>query len=76
MLMIKIFLYKGTVKGSFVPLPENKKDTPKNIDPQFLPDGEELTLDDKDDRHPRRLAIMEMMENSKLIIELLKARDC
>jgi inosine/xanthosine triphosphate pyrophosphatase family protein len=68
--------YEGTVKGTFVPLPEEKENTPKNIDPQFRPDGEDKTLDDKDDKHPRHLAVMEMMANSKLIIELLKARDC
>jgi inosine/xanthosine triphosphate pyrophosphatase family protein len=68
--------HEGTVVGSFVPLPEEKKDTPKNIDPQFLPDGEEQTLDDKDDQHPRRLAVMEVMAKSKLITELLVARDC
>lgn len=68
--------HEGTVKGTFVPLTEEKKDTRKNIDPQFLPDGEDQTLDDNDAKHPRRLAIMEMMANSKLIRELLMARDC
>ena len=68
--------HEGTVKGKFVPLPKEKEDTNKNIDPQLQPDGEDKTLDDKDDKHPRRLAVMEMMANSKLIIELLKARDC
>lgn len=72
----KMEFHEGTVKGTFVPLPKEKEGTPKNIDSQVLPDGEEKTLDDKGDQHPRRLAVMEVMAKSKLITDLLMARDC
>jgi inosine/xanthosine triphosphate pyrophosphatase family protein len=63
--------HEGVVKGSFVPLTEDKR----NIDPQFRRDGQEKTLGNGDTGHPRRIAVENVMQNSELIRSLLMARD-
>jgi inosine/xanthosine triphosphate pyrophosphatase family protein len=70
---VKEEYHEGVVKGSFVPLTTEDK---RNIDPQFLRDGQEKTLGNGDTGHPRRIAVENVMQNSKLIRSLLMARDC